>query len=74
MHGNVWEWVQDCVNGNYEGAPSDGSAWEGGNCEARIVRGGAWSTIPEDLRSTARSGADRSGRFTDLGFRLVQDP
>ena len=33
MHGNVWEWVQDCVNDNYEGAPSNGSAWEGGNCE-----------------------------------------
>ena len=74
MHGNVWEWVQDCVNDNYEGAPSDGSAWEGGNCEARIIRGGAWSTIPLGLRSAARGAAARSGRFTDLGFRLVQDP
>ena len=27
MHGNVWEWVQDCLNTNYRGAPGDGSAW-----------------------------------------------
>ena len=74
MHGNVWEWVQDCVNGNYEGAPSDGSAWESGNCEVRIVRGGAWPTIPQGLRSAARNAAARSGRLTDLGFRMVQDP
>ena len=27
MHGNVWEWVEDCNNNNYDGAPTDGSAW-----------------------------------------------
>ena len=25
--GNVGEWVQDCWHKNYQGAPSDGSAW-----------------------------------------------
>ena len=28
VHGNVWEWVEDCQNGSYDGAPTDGSAWE----------------------------------------------
>ena len=28
MHGNVWEWVEDCWNDSYGGAPVDGSAWE----------------------------------------------
>ena len=74
MHGNVWEWVQDCVNDNYEGAPSDGSAWESGICEARIIRGGAWYAIPQGLRSAARGAPARSDRFTGLGFRLAQDP
>ncbi len=32
MHGNVWEWVQDCWNSRYQGAPADGSAWESGDC------------------------------------------
>ena len=42
MHGNVWEWVADCWNGSYAGAPSDGSARESGNCSRRVLRGGAW--------------------------------
>ena len=42
MHGNVGEWVQDCWNESYEGAPTDGSAWESGDCDYRVVRGGSW--------------------------------
>ena len=46
MHGNVWEWVEDCWHDNYEGAPSDGSAWtSGGNSNRAVVRGGSWSVI-----------------------------
>ncbi|MCY4211603.1 MAG: SUMF1/EgtB/PvdO family nonheme iron enzyme [Gammaproteobacteria bacterium] len=48
MHGNVWEWVQDCSNNNYEGAPTDGNAWTSGDCSLRVIRGGSW--IP--LRGT----------------------
>ena len=58
MHGNVWEWVQDCWNDSYRGAPGDGSAWESGNCGERVVRGGSWDDTAGNLRS-----ADR-GRFT----------
>jgi formylglycine-generating enzyme required for sulfatase activity len=42
MIGNVWEWVQDCYQDSYTGAPADGSAREGGKCEARVLRGGSW--------------------------------
>ena len=43
MHGNVWEWVEDCWHGNYDGAPTDGSAWTA-NCSSssRVYRGGSW--------------------------------
>ena len=39
--GNVWEWVEDCWHGNYEGAPVDGSAWlasNDGHCDQRVLR------------------------------------
>ena len=42
MHGNVWEWVEDCWNDSYAGAPSDGRAWTSGDCSRRVIRGGSW--------------------------------
>ena len=71
--GNVWEWVQDCWNGSYKGAPTDGSAWESGDCRLRGVRGGSWGGGPADLRSAVRSRTTRSTRDPHLGFRLAQD-
>src|SRR5262245_45763768 len=57
VHGNVWEWVQDCWNGNYNGAPSDGTARTTGDCATRIRRGGSWFEGPVDLRSANRGRA-----------------
>ncbi len=45
VHGNVWEWVEDCWNGRYGGAPQDGSAWTTGPCDDRVLRGGGWVMI-----------------------------
>ena len=73
MHGNVWEWVQDCWNKNYMGAPSDGSAWESGDCNLRVHRGGSWFNTPGRLRSANRNGFTQSRRAYDRGFRLAQD-
>ena len=46
VHGNVWEWTQDCWNDSYDGAPRDGRAWEQGNCSRRVLRGGSWYDVP----------------------------
>ena len=73
LHGNVWEWVQDCKNSDYDGAPTDGSAWEVGECDKRIVRGGSWRNYPERLRSANRHSRARSQGLSDVGFRLAQD-
>ena len=73
LHGNVWEWVQDCWNDSYQGAPSDGSAWESGRCGVRVVRGGAWSSHARALRSASRFLFDRADRLNLYGFRLAQD-
>ena len=68
MSGNVWEWTQDCWNDNYRGAPSDGRAWEQGNCRRRVVRGGSWNSSPFWLRSAYRTGALPMTVSTHWGF------
>ena len=76
MHGNVYEWVEDCWNENYSGAPTDGSAWLRGNCESRVVRGGSWYVDPRFLRSANRSGITAGDRSFDdgygFGFRVAR--
>ena len=72
MHGNVNEWVADCWNWNYEGAPTDGSVWEEGNCNRSVRRGGAWSAGAGELRSAFRFGNPISLRHDCCGFRVAK--
>ena len=72
MHGNVWEWVEDCWNESYQGAPSDGSAWTSGDCSCRMLRGGSWDVKPEILRSAYRDRLDTGGRSDSVGFRVAR--
>ena len=69
MHGNVWEWVQDCY-GRYEEAPSDGSAAERDGCFHRVLRGGSWAFDPWDLRSAARFPTLSDRNY--FGFRVAR--
>jgi formylglycine-generating enzyme required for sulfatase activity len=74
MHGNVWEWVQDVVHENYEGAPTDGRAWEvGGDQSRRILRGGSWLYNPRYLRSALRNGFSAVLSNDIVGFRVVRE-
>jgi formylglycine-generating enzyme required for sulfatase activity len=76
MSGNVWEWVEDCWHTNYQGAPTDGSAWleaGEGDCGRRVIRGGSWGNFPGFLRVSNRDGLYPDDRYFLLGFRLVQD-
>ena len=71
MHGNVWEWVEDCWHENYAGAQRDGSAWtSGGNCGRRVLRGGSWGSISVFLRSAGRGRFDAGARNINGGFRV----
>ena len=72
VHGNVWEWVEDCWSGNYLGAPADGSAWESGDCSRRVLRGGSWDNRPWFLRSASRSGDGAGNRNDGSGFRVAR--
>lgn len=70
--GNVWEWVQDCWNESYEGAPRDGTAWEEGDCELRGERGGSWISEPRHLRSANRNRFAFDDRDRSIGFRVAR--
>jgi formylglycine-generating enzyme required for sulfatase activity len=72
VHGNVAEWLQDCWHSYYDGAPSDGSAWATGDCELRVVRGGAWRYGAKDLRTASRDWGTRGGRLDYIGFRVAR--
>ena len=72
MHGNVYEWVQDCWNGNYEGAPADGRAWESGNCSRRVLRGGSWGNLPRYLRAANRLRYVTGLRYGNSGLRVAR--
>jgi formylglycine-generating enzyme required for sulfatase activity len=72
MHGNVYEWVEDCWHDNYSGAPKDGSAFKQAPCQARVLRGGSWNGVPEFLRSANRFWSDTDYRNISIGFRLAR--
>ena len=72
MHGNVWEWTQDCWNANYSGAPTNGSAWQSGDCRYRVLRGGSWNYIPSGLRSAYRNRDTPVYRINYSGLRLAR--
>ena len=72
MHGNVSEWVEDCWNAGYPGAPSDGSAWRSGDCSLRVLRGGSWFDSPESLRSAKRRRNTTGTWSSIIGFRVAR--
>ena len=72
MHGNAWEWVQDCYKPYYDGAPSDGSAVKSPQCDLRVLRGGAWNYYPKLLRSAYRYATPPAIRLNNFGFRVAR--
>jgi len=72
MHGNVWEWVEDCWHNGYRGAPADGSAWTTACTDEtrHVVRGGGWNDEPADLRAAARYDGPTRIRNWVNGIRI----
>ncbi len=71
MHGNVWDWTEDCYHDSYNGAPSDGTVpWTTGDCSHHVIRGGSWFDLPGNLRSARRTNFAVDNRDVDRGFRV----
>lgn len=73
MLGNVWEWVADCWNENYAGAPADGKSWHAGDCSRRVLRGGSWNIRPGFIRAANRVGVAEAYRSSSVGFRVARE-
>ncbi|MEA2950027.1 MAG: hypothetical protein QOI40_5357, partial [Alphaproteobacteria bacterium] len=71
--GNAAEWVEDCWNDNYRGAPANGTAWQTGQCRLRVLRGGAFDSQARYLRSQSRFRYDSDVRFSANGFRVLRE-
>jgi formylglycine-generating enzyme required for sulfatase activity len=74
MSGNVREWVADCWHANYQGAPTDGSAWMGADCRQHVIRGGSWSNRSLNMRAAMRNFDEPAHKDDILGFRLATGP
>jgi formylglycine-generating enzyme required for sulfatase activity len=75
VHGNVWEWVEDCWNGSYDGASFETSPLlqnNGGACTRRVVRGGSWDNLPRYLRSAYRNRNGTDFWYYTFGFRVAR--
>jgi sulfatase modifying factor 1 len=71
MLGNVWEWVEDSYHKSYQGAPVDGSAWQGDG-KKRVLRGGSWYDAPRYVRAAGRDKAVPASRYDNIGFRVAR--
>ena len=70
--GNVWEWTRDCWNESYAGGPDDGAAWEAGDCSRRVVRGGSFVDVSEQMRAAHRSTYFQNDGGSYIGFRVAR--
>jgi formylglycine-generating enzyme required for sulfatase activity len=71
VHGNVWDWTQDCWNGINSGNPDDGSARTSGDRAQRVLRGGSWISIPLYLRAADHTANRPYIKNSFFGFRIA---
>jgi formylglycine-generating enzyme required for sulfatase activity len=70
VHGNVFEWTEDCYHNSYNGAPADGSAWLSEDWNSRVLRGGSWRNDQTNLRAANRFWNGPNVRSLSFGFRV----
>jgi len=71
--GNLFEWVHDCYHRNYQEAPTDGSVWEGGDCDVRVVRGGSYGSPASSMRAENREKFKSGKGQYNVGIRVARD-
>ena len=74
MGGGVDQWVEDCWHRNYQGAPTDGSAWGENECPSHVIRSGSWRNDSNYARASNRGSYDTNVRYPTHGFRVALSP
>jgi len=73
MHGNVWEWVEDCWTDNYFGRGDNAAAVSIKGCTRHVMRGGSWYNEADYARSSYRGNEAPIFRDKTVGFRVIHD-
>jgi formylglycine-generating enzyme required for sulfatase activity len=74
MHGNIFEWVEDCYEEDRAHTPADGSPNRDGNCANRVFRNGTFLSAPAMQRSARRGAPYPNTRrgLNYIGFRVAK--
>jgi formylglycine-generating enzyme required for sulfatase activity len=73
MHGNVWEWTEDCWHDGYaDDAPANAAPYVSADCGEHAIRGGSWEDPPDQIRAASRQGARRDQQSSTIGFRVAR--
>ena len=72
VHGNAWDWTEDCWNSANAGNPGDGSPRVTGDCSLRVIRGAGWNNAPHTLRSARRDKEAINARVSRMSFRVAR--
>ncbi len=68
MHGNVWEWVSDCLRTGYSKDPKKNAE----DCNFRVLRGGSWASQAQALRTSERGWEKPDKQKNSIGFRVAR--
>lgn len=72
VHGNVWDWTEDCWNAGNSGNPGNGIPRTNGDCGRRVIRGGSWEDVYGHLEAADRVGIRRDNRGPNMSFRVAR--
>jgi formylglycine-generating enzyme required for sulfatase activity len=70
MAGNAWEWVGDWFSYYYPSARQVNPVGPP-NGTYRVIRGGAWDTVPGHARCAFRNWLDPKTPYDSVGFRCA---
>ena len=70
VHGNVWEWVEDCWEGRKR---TRQTPFNKDGCAFRVLRGGSWTDKAKLLTFASRLRYAAENRTGDAGFRIVRE-